>query len=168
METISRVRHELGLDPETNMPAAEEPLEEEGVIDRTEQQWRHVFWRIAALCSRSSDNRDTAYNANLAEKLIDYLKEHYNDPSLSMQALSEQFHLSAATLYRIFKTAAKINFYDCLSRIRIDQAKRYLEEGGYTSANVAKMVGYESVQSFNRAFLRYEGISPKDYALTHR
>ncbi|MEA4890608.1 MAG: AraC family transcriptional regulator [Clostridiaceae bacterium] len=168
METISRVRHELGLGPETNMPAAETPLEDECPADRTEQQWQHVFWRIAALCSRSTDNRDLAYNANLADKLIAYLKDHFNDPSLSMQALSEQFHLSAATLYRVFKTAAKINFYDCLSRIRIEQAKRYLEEGGYTSANVAKMVGYESVQSFNRAFLRYEGISPKEYALTHR
>lgn len=57
----------------------------------------------------------------------------------------------------------KINFYDYLCRIRMEKAKEYLRTMDAPIAEVARRVGYENELSFKRAFVRYEGIKPREY-----
>ena len=56
-----------------------------------------------------------------------------------------------------------INYYDYLCRLRIDKAKKLLEEPEYNISSIAIKVGYENENSFRRTFKRYEGIAPNDY-----
>ena len=45
----------------------------------------------------------------------------------------------------------------------MEKAKEYLRETEIPVAEVARKVGYENELSFKRAFVRYEGIKPREY-----
>ena len=55
-----------------------------------------------------------------------------------------------------------MNFAEYLEQLRIDQACTLLKEGVLVSL-IAEKTGYNSVQSFRRAFKRVKGVSPSEY-----
>ena len=75
---------------------------------------------------------------------------------------AEEFQISEGYLSYVFKEQSDINFADYLEQIRIKRAQELLKTGNNTVANVAELVGYNSVQVFRRAFKRVTGISPRD------
>ena len=52
---------------------------------------------------------------------------------------------------------------DYLSKYRIEIAKYYLEQGEFSTAQIAKFVGFNSTDYFCKVFKKYVGISPKKY-----
>ena len=50
-----------------------------------------------------------------------------------------------------------------INGVRIDHAKRILENDDYTVEQVITMVGYSNRRSFYRMFSRYVGITPNKY-----
>ena len=76
--------------------------------------------------------------------------------------VSEQFGLSEGYLSALFKEEMNVNFADYLEDLRMKEACRLLKEGGLV-ADIAERTGYNSVQSFRRAFKRVLGVSPSEY-----
>src|SRR5262245_36310741 len=50
-----------------------------------------------------------------------------------------------------------------VQRVRIEAAKRLLEEGRSSVTEVAQRIGYGDVVGFRRLFVRYTGLTPADY-----
>ena len=75
---------------------------------------------------------------------------------MGLSRAAEEFQISEGYLSYVFKEQSDINFADYLEQIRIKRAQELLKTGNNTVANVAELVGYNSVQVFRR------GISPRD------
>ena len=91
-----------------------------------------------------------------------YIKEHMEE-DLSLVLLSEKIHLNASYLSRLFKKETGEKLYDYILRIRLQKAAELVMEGTMKIQDIAQTVGYESVQSFNRAFKKYTGEAPVNY-----
>lgn len=91
-----------------------------------------------------------------------YIKEHMEE-DLSLVLLSEKIHLNASYLSRLFKKETGEKLYDYILRIRMQKAAELVMEGTMKIQDIAQTVGYESVQSFNRAFKKYTGEAPVNY-----
>jgi AraC-like DNA-binding protein len=89
--------------------------------------------------------------------------ENYSAPDLSVNSLSNQFHVQPAYLSKLFKEASggeKLSAY--IQTRRLDSAKQLLAEGRKVD-DVAVKCGFGSQRTFIRLFKQYEGITPAQF-----
>ena len=67
------------------------------------------------------------------------------------------------SLKRRFKVATGSTLIEYVQNLRIEEAKRLLEEGQGTSDEIAAQVGYENFAFFRRLFKRSTGLTPGEY-----
>ncbi len=91
-----------------------------------------------------------------------YINEHYNN-DISLKLVAEHVFLNANYFSTLFKEETGINFIDYLIDTRIVAAKELLKQPGVKIYEVARIVGYEEVASFNRVFKKNVGVTPKEY-----
>ena len=70
-------------------------------------------------------------------------------------------HCSERTLQRQLK-AHQLNFQDILDHFRLEQSKRYLQQGKSLS-DIAERLNYADQSAFGRAFKRWTGTTPKQF-----
>ena len=96
-------------------------------------------------------------------QITDYLRQHYNEP-LSLDSVSSVFGITPVYLSSWFKKNTGINFSVYLSNIRIQQAKRILEENRHMKiSDVAVKIGIPSAAAFIRKFKNCTGSTPEQY-----
>ncbi|MGA5305606.1 cupin domain-containing protein [Nucisporomicrobium flavum] len=82
--------------------------------------------------------------------------------------LAEALHVSRATLARRFQTAMNRSPASYVTQWRMDLAAVSLRDTRDPVESVAARVGYRSVPSFTRAFVRDRGMTPGAFRLAHR
>ncbi|MBE5961888.1 MAG: AraC family transcriptional regulator [Lachnospiraceae bacterium] len=99
----------------------------------------------------------------LIDSIKQYINENYTNPDLGLASISIHFGISEGYVSLLFKEQTQIGFSDYMEKIRMDKAVELLSENSSNIEGIATMVGYNSVQSFRRAFKRVYGVSPKNY-----
>lgn len=80
-----------------------------------------------------------------------------------MDTLAKEVGLIPRHFKRRFKQATDETPLSYLYRIRIEIAKKDLENTMDTVYEITYKVGYEDINSFRRLFKRHTGVSPKVY-----
>lgn len=91
-----------------------------------------------------------------------YLQHNYMN-ELSLDQVSDILKISPSYLSVCFKKALGVGFQDYLTDLRIQAAKELLADPLRPSAEVARLVGYESASYFTRAFKKKTGLTPTEY-----
>jgi len=94
---------------------------------------------------------------------IDYINSSFQDPTLTLSSVAESTGLSDRTISGYIAEHYGCNFKTYVNNIRINEAKRLLEEKGLSSGEVAYLVGFNSPANFNRVFKTMEGCNPTEY-----
>lgn len=150
--TLYRTAQELGLDIQASMRAMDG-------MTSLDEGWAAVISTCEQICREME-----TLNKPARDPVVEYVEKNFSDPDLSMDLLSEKFQMSAPTIIKRFKQSTNETFYACLLRLRVEKAKEMLAAGGCTSAEIAKATGYENEASFQRAFKRCVGTTPREYA----
>ncbi|MEA5056008.1 MAG: AraC family transcriptional regulator [Anaerotignum propionicum] len=93
--------------------------------------------------------------------VCDYLENNYRN-SITLDQLSDLTGLSKYYLLRTFTKQMGISPYRYLETIRIDKAKKFLEQG-ILPIDVALRTGFSDQSHFSNFFKRFIGLSPKQY-----
>ena len=88
-------------------------------------------------------------------------KEHTR--AVDYEQLARAFRMSRRSLERRFKAATGGTLLAYVQKLRVDTAKRLLEEGRYTFNEITYRVGYEDITFFRKIFIRHTGLRPKAY-----
>lgn len=80
------------------------------------------------------------------------------------QRVAELFSMHRRTLHRAL-SASGTTFERLVEDVRRESAFQALEQAGISMGQLADMLGYSEVSSFNRAFRRWTGISPGDWRM---
>ena len=91
-----------------------------------------------------------------------YIKKHYKE-DITLKTVADYVFLNPNYFSKLFKEEVHINFIDYLIETRIEVAKELLKVPGIKVYEVAEQIGYDEVVSFNRAFKKVVGVSPKNY-----
>ena len=91
-----------------------------------------------------------------------WLEKNFND-AVSVGLLADKAGMSRRTFERRFKNATGDSPLRYLQRVRIENAKQLLENGGNTFDEITYMVGYEDSSTFSRIFKKTTGLSPNLY-----
>ncbi|MGN0173549.1 MAG: helix-turn-helix domain-containing protein [Acutalibacteraceae bacterium] len=127
----------------------------------------HMQAHISALISMLDNHYDSNSNTtNVSElpihvKVINYIEQHFNE-NMTLKRVQDQFFLSSTTINTIVRNMKKKSFYQYVTELRLESAKRLLING-VSAHKVAEMVGFNSYSSFYRAFTMYFNHSPSDY-----
>lgn len=99
---------------------------------------------------------------NIQRELLAYIQEHFTE-KLSLEALSEQFHLSEKYISRYFKEHFQLTFVNYTNYLRLTYARRLMETTELPVTEVALQSGFPNVSYFIRVFKEKYGSSPLRY-----
>lgn len=71
--------------------------------------------------------------------------------------------LSKRTLQRRFKSATQYNFVDYVQKVKIEVAKKLIENKDSTISEIMFDVGYIDPKAFREVFKKHTGLSPTEY-----
>lgn len=92
-----------------------------------------------------------------------YIEQNYTDPDLSLTQISDKFALKPKYASQLFKEEFGMKFVDFLLRLRMEEAKKKLNETEDSVQDIALQIGYATSISFGRMFKKMEGITPGEY-----
>lgn len=82
---------------------------------------------------------------------------------ITLESLSEHFGLSSTYFSHLFHKATGIPFKRYLTALRIEYAKRLLEQGQTSVIDIGYECGYQTPSQFVRAFRSIMGVPPSKY-----
>ncbi len=82
---------------------------------------------------------------------------------IDLDRLAESVGLTRRTFQRRFKTATGDTPQIYLQRIRVERAKKMLEEEEMTFEEICYKMGYQDTGFFRRTFVKHTGLRPKQY-----
>jgi AraC-like DNA-binding protein len=124
-----------------------------------EQNYKLVEDIYDKVCDLVQAQKST-YSLELMNDIKRYIDTNYMDQDLGLYKVSSHFNLSEGYFSHLFKEQSNINFTDYLEKVRMDHAYELLQNKDISVNEIAELVGYNSAQSFRRAFKRISGVSP--------
>lgn len=88
-----------------------------------------------------------------------YLRDHSRE-DISLDDLARQSGFSKFYFSRLFKEFTGMSFVDYLNRSRIMDAEALLVDPDSVITDVALLVGFNSISTFNRVFRKLKGTTP--------
>jgi AraC-like DNA-binding protein len=117
-----------------------------------------IYKSILDYTSPDKDNKETKYY----DQVTRYIKEHYNQ-ELIFEDIANKLGISYSYLRKLVKEETGKSLMDNINILRIEEVKRLLLHSNLNISQIAKEVGYQNVQSVNRFFKKYEGITPSEF-----
>ena len=114
-------------------------------------EFREVYRRVGGLCGIQDD--PTAY------EVVSYLYHNYTRQLLP-QHTAARFGLSVKELNSLLLYQVEKDFSDFLNFLRINRACTLLKTTEKSVTDIAFEVGYNTVKTFSRNFLRFRRMSP--------
>jgi AraC-like DNA-binding protein len=82
---------------------------------------------------------------------------------ISLSVLSDRLHLSKYYISHLFSDKLGISFTDYVNSLRVSESCVMLRSGAMSITEIAYAVGFGTLRTFNRAFVKQMGISPSEY-----
>lgn len=101
-------------------------------------------------------------DATVLKAIVNYCMQHYT-ADLSLAMLEEELHVSKHYISHLFSERLNIRFNDYINSFRVAAACRYLQQSGKSVTEIASLVGFNTLRTFNRAFLKQVGTTPSAY-----
>ena len=118
------------------------------------------------ICGYVASQKYSTNSSEFIQLVVSYIDLNYQDSNLSLAGVADIFKVNESFLSLIFKEAQGMNFSTYVETLRMGKAKKLLRGSQLTVGQIARMVGYYSVNSFCRAFKRVTGISASEYRKT--
>lgn len=99
----------------------------------------------------------------LIQKIALYLQDNFRE-DLQLDTLASEMNFNRCYLSDFINENFGMNFRTLLNGYRIDYARQLIEEyDDVTVTEISKLSGFATIRSFNRAFLKATGVSPREY-----
>ena len=96
-------------------------------------------------------------------RMIEYTKEHFSDPELSINSLSQSLAYNPKYLSYTFKKEMGMGYSEYLRNMRLKFAVSLFDNGINSVKNVALLSGFSDALYFSTIFKKNMGITPKEY-----
>lgn len=123
-----------------------------------------ITFVIEAMARELNEN---SIHSDAILKISDFVNKNYFDNDLSIITISKSVFLSPNYLSLLFKekTGKTINQY--ITEVRMENAKRLLNNSDSSITEIANRVGYGDPKYFAKVFRKMVGINPSEYRGIH-
>lgn len=140
-----------------------ETIMEKALSDRPYDRLAAKGYLLALLCDLLPlmELQPSPCSYDSVKNILHFCSEKYTQP-LSLDILSRELHLNKYYVSHLFKERMKISFTDFINGMRVEHACGLLEtDPDITEAAFSS--GFNSMRTFNRAFLKVMKMTPREY-----
>lgn len=109
----------------------------------------------------TQENESTA-SSFIVKNALHYIQENYTQ-KLTLSDVAEKTYVSQWHLSKLLNRHTGQSFSEILNNVRIEQAKKLLENPALRIGDVADSVGFMDMAHFSRVFKKQVGISANEY-----
>jgi AraC-like DNA-binding protein len=163
-ETFNPLYHSHGMDTPgfiSQMPSSLSGIE-------TLPELKIFLGRSFRQALQQISTRDEGKYTFLIEKSLDYLRNNYTDPNLSLVTIADLLGISSDHLGRIIKKRTGRSYSAHLNEYRLEQARRLFLSSNLTVKDVAEQVGIPNDQYFYTLFRKKYGVTPGNMKLNEK
>lgn len=96
------------------------------------------------------------------KNILEYCNKHYTE-HLTLDTLAQNLHLNKYYISHSLNKQINMRLNTFVNSLRTEAACQMLKETDQKVSMIAQAVGYDTIRSFNRAFLEITGMTPKEY-----
>ncbi len=138
------------------------------IYEEWEKKKRNRYYTVSAMFSNLfgelfEECSETSGESPYLLKAIDYMNEHFQEPSLTIPDVAAMLPVSPVYLRKLFNRELGIAPKEYLTQLRLKRAKTFLLSGYYSVAEVAEACGFEDEKYFSVVFRNAVGVSPSRY-----
>ena len=113
--------------------------------------------------SKEQEALEDTENANnfVVKQALSYIEQHYKE-KLQLTDVAEKVYVSHWHLSKLLNSTGK-SFSDLLNEVRIENAKKLMEDSSLHIADISERVGFADTAHFSRVFKKYTGMSAGEY-----
>lgn len=98
----------------------------------------------------------------IISKILDYTRDHYKE-DITLTDVADYVGLSKNYLSSYFRSAMNMTYWNYLSQYRLDRAMSLISSTAEPVAQIAYACGFNSYNTFIKAFRERYGITPTEY-----
>jgi len=122
-----------------------------------------VLEKIAQDLFNKKEQMQTSAMQQLCETLVQYVKDNYSSPILSVSVLAQKFCVSEHFVYKSILSVSGMSFPRLLLETRMTEAGRLLRETDMSNIDISEHCGYTTISTFYRNFRSYYSKTPAAY-----
>ena len=101
-------------------------------------------------------------DSNALRAIVSFCTQNFTE-NLSLSLLEEKLHLNKYYISHLFSGKLGLRFNDYINSLRVSEACRYLLNSDYSITDISEKVGFNTLRTFNRAFIKQMGVPPTEY-----
>lgn len=105
-------------------------------------------------------------SASLGKKVAEFIVKNYSNPNLYAAMIADQFSISEKYVFSLVKAETGKSLGEYIEQVRFQRVEELLAEKESINS-IALQVGFNSVNTFYKAFKRIYGTSPAKWRDTH-
>ena len=117
---------------------------------------------LSELISRMNVNEVPRTDSDALRSIVSFCSKNYCQ-DLSLTTLEENLHLNKYYISHLFSSKLGLRFNDYINSLRISEACRQLLNSDDSITSICDRVGFNTLRTFNRAFMKQMNVSPSDY-----
>lgn len=131
------------------------------------------FLKILGAMAESDDCRPLAsldfvaqsefYDEERINRVLRFLNEHHLDKAVRLRDAAQVAGMSEGTFSRFFRLHTGKTFPEFHNELRVGRACRLLCGEGKSITEIAYECGFGNLSNFNRQFLRFKAVSPREF-----
>lgn len=94
--------------------------------------------------------------------IMNYCNAH-SESDLSLSMLERELHLNKYYISHVLNSKLRIGFNDYINSLRVSNACKRLLNSDRTITEISDDVGFNTLRTFNRAFVKQMGMPPSEY-----
>ena len=99
--------------------------------------------------------------------ILNYCITH-SDKNLSLGLLERELHISKYYISHTMSNKLHMGFNDYINSLRVSNACKHLVNSDRTVTEISEIVGFNTMRTFNRAFVKQMGCTPSEYRIQKR
>lgn len=94
---------------------------------------------------------------------VQMCNEKFRESTFGIETLSKKLFVSRTRLHQLFSKHLNLGIKEYINLLRISCSYDYLADTQMSISAIASLCGYNTVRSFNRAFMQRQGITPSEF-----
>lgn len=120
---------------------------------------------IESIQKESETEKEDFNEKDRMNEIVAYIDGRFHQ-NIQLSDLAKKYHFDVTYLSKLLKQKLGMNYIDYITKLRINTAKKYIEETDWSFEKIFGYVGYNDVRRFREMFKKFVGMTPSDYKRT--
>lgn len=132
-------------------------------VNMTSKEVGSYFQGLLSMAMEFNKRKNEDQGKSVLSKVVEYIDQHYEQESLSLNEVAEYAEVSASYLSATFSQGMQVTFVEYVTQKRMEKAKKLLRTSTLSTGEVSAQVGFKDPHYFSFVFKKTQGMSPREY-----